>query len=147
MQTTRFLRFLLGGFFALSALPMSNAAPSASADRAGVEAAIATYLKGHATGDSKHFRSAFLPTAHIEGVRDGKFESWTLDTYCSFYKGQPAADEAMRKRTIDSIDIVGSAAMAKATLRHGAVTFTDYFVLLKVDGVWKISNKVYHAER
>lgn len=33
--------------------------------------------------------------------------------------------------------------MASATLVHGATTFTDYFVLLKVDGVWKIANKVY----
>lgn len=28
---------------------------------------------------------------------------------------------------------------------HGATTFTDYFVLLKVDGAWKIANKVYSS--
>ena len=33
--------------------------------------------------------------------------------------------------------------MARATLVHGATTFVDYFVLLKVDGQWKIANKVY----
>lgn len=26
-------------------------------------------------------------------------------------------------------------------------TFTDYFVLLEVNGEWKIANKVYHAAR
>ncbi len=43
--------------------------------------------------------------------------------------------------------MVGTGAMAKATLLHGATTFTDYFVLLKVDGEWKIANKVYHSQR
>jgi hypothetical protein len=35
--------------------------------------------------------------------------------------------------------------MERATLVHGATTFTDYFVLLKVDGEWKIANKVYSS--
>ena len=35
--------------------------------------------------------------------------------------------------------------MAGATLVHGPTTFTDYFVLLKVDGEWKIANKVYSS--
>jgi hypothetical protein len=26
---------------------------------------------------------------------------------------------------------------------HGATTFTDYFVLLKVNSEWKIANRVY----
>lgn len=48
---------------------------------------------------------------------------------------------------IDVVDVSGTAAMAKATLKHGATTFTDYFVLLKSDGRWLIANKVYHAQR
>jgi hypothetical protein len=92
-------------------------------------------------------RQAFLPTAHIEGIREGKFTSWSLDEYCALFTGVPAADEATRQRRIDSIDVSGMAANAKATLVHGAVTFTDYFVLLKIDGLWKIANKVYHAHK
>jgi len=108
-----------------------------------VRAAVNQYLRGHATGDPAEMRKAFLPTAHIEGIRDGKFVSWTLDEYCSRFKGKPAADESSRRQTIDSVDISGTAAMARATLVHGAIIFTDYFVLLKVDGEWKIANKVY----
>jgi hypothetical protein len=33
--------------------------------------------------------------------------------------------------------------MVSATLVHGATTFTDYFVLLKINNEWKIANKVY----
>lgn len=131
-----------------AALAQAPATPQAaqtqsSADQEGVRAAVNAYLRGHATGDPAHFREAFLPTAHIEGVRGGKFTSWTVDEYCALFKGVPAADEATRTRTIDSIDISGGAAMAKATLNHGATVFTDYLVLLKLDGVWKIANKVY----
>lgn len=116
-------------------------------DLSGIRAAIETYFQGHATGDASHFRTCFLATAHIEGNRDGKFVSWNLDAYCAVFNGVPAAGEASRVRTIDAIDVSGDAAMAKATLVHGPVTFTDYFVLLRTGGAWKIANKVYFAAR
>jgi hypothetical protein len=116
-------------------------------DTAGVRVALESYLQGHATGDPAHMRNAFLPTAHIEGIREGRFTSWTLDEYCALFTGTPAVDEATRRRQIDHIDVSGTAAYARATLVHGSVTFTDYFVLLKVEGSWKIANKVYHAHR
>ena len=123
-------------------------APSAPADdMAGARAAIDHYLQGHATGDPSHMRIAFLPTAHIEGLRDGKFVSMTLDEYCSRFPGKPAEDEAKRTRTIDQIDLSGTAGMARATLTHGQTKFTDYFVLVKVDGTWKIANKVFYTGR
>jgi uncharacterized protein (DUF2336 family) len=114
-------------------------------EEAGVRAAINQYFKGHSTGSGEEMRQAFLPTAHIEGNREGKFVSWTVAEYTSRFAGKPAADEASRKRTIDRVEISGTAAMASATLVHGATTFTDYFVLLKVDGAWKIANKVYSS--
>jgi hypothetical protein len=111
-----------------------------------IRATLLQYFKGQSTADAAEMRKPFLPTAHIEGVLDGVFTSWTLDEFCAFYKGVPAPDEATRTRTIDVIDISGTAAMARATLRHGTNLFTDYFVLLHVDGEWKIANKVWHRE-
>jgi hypothetical protein len=108
---------------------------------------IAVYFRGHATANPDTMRAAFLPTAHIEGIRNGTFTSWTVDQYVANFRGTPATDEASRTRIIDIVDKSGTAAMAKATLKHGATTFTDYFVLLKVDGKWLIANKVYHAQR
>jgi len=89
-------------------------------------------------------RKAFLPTAHVEGNREGVFTSWSLDQYCELFTDTPAADEQHRVRTVDWIDIAGDAASAKATLVHGEFTFIDYFVLMKVAGEWKIANKVYY---
>lgn len=116
-------------------------------DEDGVRATIETYLRGHASGDPMHMRRAFLPTARIEGIRDGRFTSWTLDAYCDLFPGEPAPDEESRTRHIDMIEVSGTAAIARATLVHGEVTFTDYFILLKDDGEWKIANKVYHGEQ
>jgi hypothetical protein len=108
---------------------------------------IGVYFRGHATANPDTMRAAFLPTAHIEGIRSGTFTSWTVDQYVANFRGTPAPDESSRARVIDVVDKSGTAAMAKATLKHGATTFTDYFVLLKSDGKWRIANKVYHAQR
>jgi 3-hydroxyisobutyrate dehydrogenase len=127
----------------LAAAQTPAAAPAPASDEAGVRAAIGHYLQGHATGDPSHMRKAFLPTAHIEGIRDGRFVSMTLDEYCGRFPGKPAADESTRRRSIDAVDVTGSAAMARATLVHGQTTLRDYFVLLKVDGEWRIANKTF----
>ena len=110
-----------------------------------VRTAVNQYFRGHATGSPDEMRKSFLQTAHIEGIREGKFVSWTAEEYSSRFTGKPAADEASRKRSIDSVDVSGTAAVVKATLVHGATTFTDYFVLVKVNGEWKIANKVYSS--
>ena len=109
---------------------------------ADVLAPLHDYALGHATGDPQHFRRAFRPTAHVEGIRDGAFVSWDLDRYCGLFDG-PAADEHLRSRRIDSVDVVGTVATATMTLTHGADTFTDLFLLVRDDGGWRIANKVY----
>lgn len=119
------------------------AGPSDTAEMAAVRIPLQSYLQGHATGDGATMRKAFLPTAHIEGIRDGKFVSWTVDEYVAGFKGTPAPDEAQRKRSIDEVDVSGNAAMARVTLDYPSGAFTDYFVLLKVDGEWKIANKAW----
>jgi hypothetical protein len=135
--------------FALASVLLTAPAalPAQQSDEAAVRQVITTYFRGHATGIPDTMRAAFLPSAHIEGIRNGTFTSWTVDQYVGGFRGQPAPDESSRVRIIDDVDISGSAAMVKATLEHGATTFTDYFVLLKVDGQWKIANKVYYAQR
>lgn len=105
---------------------------------------LRAYVRGHATGESGHFREAFLSTAHIEGIRDGGFVSWPLEDYCALFDGHPAPDEAGRMRRIDSVDVHETVATATMTLHHGADTFTDIFLLVRTDAGWLIANKAYH---
>ncbi|MBJ7358269.1 nuclear transport factor 2 family protein [Nocardioides sp.] len=114
-------------------------------DPEGVLVPLRAYAAGHATGDPAYFRTAFLPTAHVEGIRDGELVSWDLDDYCSRFTGASAPDESDRVRTIDQVTVTGSVATAVMTLRHGPETFTDMFVLLEREpGVWRIASKAYH---
>jgi 3-hydroxyisobutyrate dehydrogenase-like beta-hydroxyacid dehydrogenase len=126
--------------------PEADVAVAATAPAAGdaVLEPLRAYLRGHATGDPAHFRDAFLPTAHVEGIRDGAFVSWRLDEYCALFPGHPAPDEAARTRRIDAVDVHGTVATASMTLHHGPDTFIDVFLLVRTGGAWRIANKAYH---
>ena len=101
------------------------------------------YALTHATGDPSYLGDAFLPTAHIEGYRDGEFLSWDLESFGGVFDG-PAPDEPARHRRIERLDVRGSVATAVMTLHHGDGDFTDVFVLLRrPDGEWRIANKAY----
>ena len=143
---TTFIR-ALAMLATFSVLALVEPARAQDDDSTQIRRVISLYFRGHATANADTMRAAFLPTAHIEGIRNGAFTSWTVDQYVAGFRGTPAPDEATRTRVIDIVDRSGTAAMAKATLKHGATTFTDYFVLLKSDGKWLIANKVYHAQR
>ena len=117
-----------------------------SAEEAAVRAALEHYFRGHATGQGEHFRKVFHADSKLYAIRDGKFWNITSEQYISRASGTAPADEAKRKRTIESVDITGNAAIAKVVLDYPQVKFTDYMSLLKVDGTWMIVNKTFHAE-
>ncbi|MET8643658.1 nuclear transport factor 2 family protein [Streptomyces sp. NPDC004675] len=121
-----------------------TAAAMAPATEDAVLEPLRAYIRGHATGDPAHFRAAFLPTAHIEGIREGAFVSWRLDDYCALFPGHPAPDEPARARRIDSVDVHGTVATATMTLQHGPDRFTDVFLLVRTGDDWRIANKAYH---
>ena len=80
---------------------MTSTTPATTpATREDVMTPLRAYIRGHATGDPTHFRAAFLPTAHVKGIRNGSFVSWRLDDYCALFHGRPAADEAESLRDL-----------------------------------------------
>jgi len=107
---------------------------------------LVEYARGHATGDPDHFRRAFRPTAHVEGLRDGVFTSWDLDSYCQLFAGEPAPDESSRRRVLNEAECSSTVAHATMRLHHGPDTFTDKFVLVQDRSEWRIANKVYVRE-
>jgi hypothetical protein len=117
------------------------------ADEAAVRAAVEHYFRGHATGQGEHFRKVFHPESKLFAVREGKFWQLTSEEYIARSPGKAPADEAQRRRTVESVDVTGNAAVAKVVLDYPAVRFTDYMSLLKVDGEWRIVNKTFYAEQ
>lgn len=131
---------------ALAAALAGSGAAQAQDVQAAARVPLELYIKGHATGNGDYWRQAFHANARIEGIREGKLVSRTREEFAAGASGKPADDEAQRKRSILSLDVVNDAAYAKVELDYPKVKFTDYFTLLKVDGEWKIMSKVYHGE-
>ena len=108
---------------------------------------LENYLKGHATGDPEYMKKAFYTEGKLIFVREGKFTTRTFEEYIAGMKdGKPAADEAQRKRWIESVEVSGNAGVGKIILDYPSVRFVDYMTLLKIDGAWKIVNKSFYAE-
>lgn len=130
---------IVGAFFA----------DTVSAQGAESEAAklpLNNYLQGQITGNPEFIRQAFYKDARIMSYRDGKFTNLSVEEFASRFTGKPADDEAKRKRSIESLEISGTAAVAKIILDYPTIKFTDHMTLLKIDGNWKIVNKAFFAE-
>lgn len=114
--------------------------------KAAVRVPLENYIKGHETGDPEFMRKAFHTEGNLIFVRDGKYTTRSFAEYIGGMSGKPAADEAKRKRSIESIDVAGNAAIARIILDYPSVKFIDYMTLLKINGEWKIVNKSFYAE-
>lgn len=121
-------------------------APEVQAVDAAVRAPLEAYLRGHATGSAEEFRPAFHPDAQLWGMRNRALIRMTAEDYIGRASGSPAADEAQRRRWIESIDVTGDTAVAKIILDYPAVRFTDYMALSRIEGRWVIVNKMFQAD-
>ena len=126
--------------------PVSSPARTVSAEEAAVRAALQHYLDGHATGRGEEFAAVMHPEMKMMFIREGAFTQRTSAEYIGGASGRPAADEAQRRRWIESVDVTGNAAQAKIVLDYPTARLTDYMTLLRIDGEWKIVNKIFHAE-
>ena len=115
-------------------------------EKAAVRLPLENYIKGHETGDGEYMKKAFHTEGNLIFIRDGKYTTRSFAEYIAGFSGKPAADEAKRKRAIESIDVAGNAAIARIVLDYPAVKFVDYMTLLKINGEWKIVNKSFYAE-
>ncbi len=115
-------------------------------DAEAVKVPLENYLKGHATGEAEYMKKAFHTEGNLIFMRDGKYTTRSFAEYIAGMGGKPAADEAKRKRWIESFHVVGNAAIAVIILDYPTVKFTDYMSLLKINGEWKIVNKSFFAE-
>ena len=107
-----------------------------------VAKALEPYIVSAKTGDGQLSRSAFYDHAHIVGSIGGEFSNSTADQFGETVSSM--GPTANIQHHIAWIDISGPAAAAKVEFVdwHG-FRFTDFFVLYKNEGKWKISGKVY----
>lgn len=121
---------------------MSNAAAEAS-ERDLIEKAIQHYIDGGISGHGADMKPAFHQDATIFGyIGPDLFAGPIQGLFDWNDENGPAAELQAR---IANIDIVGTVATARIELDNWTGhRFTDFFNLLKVDGEWKIMNKVFY---
>jgi Putative lumazine-binding len=109
-----------------------------------IDRTLQNYIDAARAGDSSLMRKVFIEGAMIRGTYGGKLVEWTLQAFCEIIdKGGPAAD---LQAQVVTIEWSGSAAMARLEAKNWRGTrYTDFFVLIRHEGAWKISSKAFFA--
>ncbi len=121
---------------------MSNAAIKIS-EYDVIEKTIQHYLDGAKSGKGEDMKPAFHKDATIFGYVGADLFAGPIQRLFAWNdENGPATGLQAR---IASIDLIDTVATVRLELDNWTGhRFTDLFTLLKVDGEWKIMNKVFH---
>ena len=99
--------------------------------------------------DAEKFASIFHPSCAVTRVGDdGNVSVTPIETWLRAVRNMEAPKQqgAVRHDQILSVDVVREMALVKLKLQVPPRRFTDMLSCLKVDGTWKIAQKVMTAE-
>lgn len=106
-----------------------------------VKEILLDYIEGTANGEPERLRKAFHPDFNLYTVANDTLWTRSGEQYIANIK---VNEKSNRLGRIISIDVEKDAAMAKVEIViPGFKLFTDYFLILKYQGSWKIVHKSY----
>ena len=112
-------------------------------DRAMIEKIVQFYIDGAKSGKGDDMKPAFHEDATIFGYIGPDLFAGPIQKLFDWNDENGPATEI--KTEISDIDIIGTIATVRLEIDNWTGhKFTDFFTLLKVDGAWKIMNKVFH---
>ena len=101
------------------------------------------YIDGAKSGKGNDMKPAFHGDATIFGYAGADLFAGPIQRLFDWVDENDPATELQAR--IVSIDVVDSVATVRLELDNwNGSRYTDMFTLLKVDGEWKIMNKVFH---
>lgn len=109
-----------------------------------VEEAAMKFVKSVAEGDSRYAKELFTDEAVLFGYLDEKLEHGSIQ---QFYKNVDTVSAGKDfKAHIDIVDIEETLAVVRVLEEEwgGRIDFTDYLLLMKMDGEWKCVAKAYN---
>ncbi len=122
---------------------MSNSTDN-QRDIEAITSVIQTYAEGGRKGDASIMKPAFRENATIHGYLDGDLLAGPIHILFDWVTDSPPASDL--EATIVNIDLANTVATARVEvtgwLGH---RFTDQFTLLKDNGAWIITSKVFHT--
>ena len=108
-----------------------------------IAAVVQHYIDGAKSGKGDDMKPAFHEDATVFGYVGADLFAGPIQKLFAWNDDNGAATELQVR--IASIDVVGTVATVRLELDNWTgYRFTDMFTLLKVDGEWKIMNKVFH---
>lgn len=119
-----------------------SARAAADADDEAIRATIQHYFDG-----GHQMRKGFHAEASMWYVRDGALHQVPIEDFLSRVEANADKPQGEVTKSIVSIDRFGNAAVAKLELDRPTSMIYDYMSLLKIDGEWKIVNKIFDIER
>ncbi len=114
-----------------------------TSDNEMIEKTVQFYIDGAKSGKGDDMKPAFHKDATIFGyIGDDLFAGPIQKLFDWNDKNGPATE---LKTRIASIDVAGTIATVRLESDNWTGhKFTDFFTLLKVEGAWKIMNKVFY---
>jgi hypothetical protein len=103
------------------------------------------YFEGVRHSDTAAAHRAFHPVAVMYSIRDGKLAGRSIPDWLTAIAERaptPPKPDAVQRRVV-SVNVTGTAAVAKVELVQPEAVVTDYMSLLKVDGEWTIVGKIF----
>jgi hypothetical protein len=109
-----------------------------------ISSIIQIYVEGGRKGDASIMKRAFRENATIHGHTEGGLLAGPIQLMFDYINESPPAPNLQAK--IVNIDLANTIATARVELTDWLGTrYTDQFTLLKENGGWIITSKVFHA--
>ncbi|WP_042367713.1 nuclear transport factor 2 family protein [Bacteroides neonati] len=111
---------------------------------AAVEAAAMKFVKSVAEGNSAYAKELFCDEAVLFGYLDGKLEHGSIQAFYDNVDSVGAGNDFQAR--IDVVAVEETLAVVRVLEEKwgGRIDFTDYLLLLKIDGEWKCVAKAYN---
>ena len=109
-----------------------------------VEQAAMNFVKSVAEGNSAHAKKLFIDEALLFGYLDGELEHGSIQQF--YHNVDTVGGGKNFKARIDVIALEETLAVVRV-LEEGwgnRIDFTDYLLLLKINGEWKCVAKAYN---
>ena len=120
-------------------------ATETATDREAITSVVQLYVDGASTGDVAKLTEAFHPEAWMFGSLGGQRADMPITKMFELTASQPMNSDGSYSARVTSVEQVGDVATAilEETGCWGAVSFVDVFALARIDGSWKIVNKIF----
>ena len=105
-----------------------------------ISVAVGKYMDGTENGRPELLEEVMLPSLEVQWVSDdGELVRRPAPEFIDFFRDGQFRD---RNARIISIDTTQNGAVVKVELEFNQRKYTDYLLMLKIGGEWKISNKI-----